>query len=68
MTALTYIFGVSSFAAGVIVIGVARALFMLALFLCVKALTRSGLVAGLAALLYTGTANFVVFSGSFAYE
>jgi hypothetical protein len=60
--------GLSSFAAGVITIGVARLLFMLALYLFVQSVTRSSFAAGVAALVYTGTANFVFFSGSFSYE
>jgi hypothetical protein len=60
--------GTSTFGAGVVVIGLARLLMMLALFLFFERISRSARIGGLAALLYTANANFVFFDAEFSYE
>jgi hypothetical protein len=60
--------GLGVFGAGVIVIGVARLLIVLALFLLVERLTSSARTAGIAVSVYAANANFVFFSAQFSYE
>jgi 4-amino-4-deoxy-L-arabinose transferase-like glycosyltransferase len=60
--------GLSSFGAGLIVIGAARLVMMLGLFLLFERLSGSARVGGLAAAIYTANANFVFFSAQFSYE
>lgn len=66
--ALRMLGGTSTFTAGVIVIGLARLLMMLVLYLLFENISGSARVAGLAALLYTAAPNFVFFDGAFSYE
>jgi 4-amino-4-deoxy-L-arabinose transferase-like glycosyltransferase len=66
--ALASMAGISSFGAGLIVIGAARVVMMLGLFLLFERLSGSARVAGLAAAIYTANANFVFFSAQFSYE
>lgn len=58
----------STFVAGLIVIGAARVLAMLALFLLFETLTGSSRVAGLGTAIYAATPNFLFFSAQFSYE
>lgn len=66
--AVASVTGLSIYAAGVIVLGVARLVLMVALFLVIEQLSGSARVAGLASLVYAGNPNFLFFSSQFAYE
>jgi hypothetical protein len=66
--ALSELSGIGSFAAGLIVIGVARVIMMLALFLLFERLSGSYRVAALGAAVYVANSNFVFFSAQFSYE
>jgi Dolichyl-phosphate-mannose-protein mannosyltransferase len=58
----------STFGAGLIVVGSARLIITLALFLLFKELTGSSRLAGIAALAYCGNPNYLFFSAEFSYE
>jgi hypothetical protein len=66
--ALASMAGITSFGAGLIVIGVARVMMMIGLFLLFERLSHSARVGGIAAAIYTANANFVFFSAQFSYE
>lgn len=66
--ALADLSGISLFAAGVIVLGAARLVGMLALFLFYEQAGRSARLAGIAALLYVANPNYLFFDAQFAYE
>lgn len=67
-SAVASLTGFHVFGAGVVVIGAARLVMMLALFLLFEEITRSSRVAGLAALMYAANPNFVFFTAQYAYE
>jgi hypothetical protein len=58
----------SVFGAGLIVIGVARTVMMLAVYLLLERATRSPQVAGLGTLAYTAAPNFLFFTAEVSYE
>ncbi len=60
--------GLSPFSAGLVIIGVARLILGLALFLLYEEVSGSARVAGMAALLYAMNANFLYWSAQFSYE
>ena len=60
--------GLSTFGAGLLVIGVARVIAALGIFLLVEQVLKSGRAAALAALLYTATPSYLFFSAQFSYE
>ena len=66
--ALAGITGLPVYNAGLVVIGVARLVIMLSLFLIFEMASGSPRVAGIAALLYTANANFLFWSAQFSYE
>jgi hypothetical protein len=66
--ALATLTGLSTFGAGLIVIGAARLVITLALFLLFREVTASSRVGALAALVYAGNPNYLFFSAQFAYE
>lgn len=66
--ALSSLTGMSTFAAGLVVVGVARLILMLALFLLYESVTGSGRVAGLAAALYAASPHFLFFIADYSYE
>ena len=66
--ALSSLTGLSTFAAGLVVVGVARLILMLALFLLYETVTGSGRVAGLAAALYAASPHYLFFIADFSYE
>ncbi len=66
--AVTSLTGLKVFGAGLLVIGVARLVILLGLFLLFEDVAQSARVAGLAALFYTAHPNFVFFTGQYAYE
>jgi hypothetical protein len=67
-SAVASLTGFHVFGAGVVVIGAARLVMMLALFVLFEEITRSSRVAGLAALMYAANPNFVFFTAQYAYE
>lgn len=66
--ALTTLSGLSTFASGLIIIGVARLVLFLALYLFAEQASYSSRVAGLATLFYMCHSNFLFWSAQFAYE
>jgi hypothetical protein len=60
--------GASLFTSGVVVVGAARLVMMLALFLLFERLSGSARVAGVAALVYVANPNFLFWSGQFSYQ
>jgi len=66
--ALVSLTGLPVFAAGVILLGIARVLLMTSLFLFYERAAQSARTAGLAVLLYTANPSFVYFDSQFAYE
>jgi hypothetical protein len=66
--ALVSISGLSVFAAGLIVIGVAHLLFVLVLYALFQRISRSHRVAGVAILLYAGNPLFQSFDSMFVYQ
>jgi len=58
----------STFQAGLVVVGAARLLLALALFLFFELVTRNGRVAGVATFLYMANPNFLFFDAQFGYE
>lgn len=54
--------------AGMILIGVARVILMISLYMLFEEISRSPRIAGLAALLYTCHTNYLFFSSEFSYE
>lgn len=67
-TALCHLSGMSIFASGIVVIGVARLVLMLMLYLFCEEISQSAWMAGVATLLYMVNANYLFFSAQFAYE
>ena len=66
--ALSALTGLSTFAAGLIVIAVARLIMTFGLFLLYETVTGSGRVAGLAAALYAASPHYLFFIADFSYE
>jgi hypothetical protein len=60
--------GASSYVAGVVLIGVARLVLLLSLFLLFYRVSDSARVAGLGAAFYTGNFNFLYWGAQFSYE
>lgn len=60
--------GLSAFAAGTAVLGAARLVVMLGLFLLFERLSGSSRVAGIGALVYAANPNFLFFSVQFSYQ
>lgn len=67
-SALASLSGLSVFYAGLLVIGVARLIMFLSLFLLVELVSRSARVAGVASLLFMCYPFFLFFSAQFSYE
>lgn len=66
--ALASLSGLSIFGSGLVVVGIARLITMLALFLFYEEVSGSSRLAGIAALLYATNANFLFWSAQFSYE
>jgi len=66
--ALRQVAGLDVFSAGVIVVGLARLIMMVALFLLYEQVSGSARTASLASLLYTANSNFLFWSAQFSYE
>lgn len=60
--------GMPFFLSGVVVIGIARLIFVLALFLLFEWISRSFQVAGIAVAIYMTNPNFLFFDAMFKYE
>ena len=67
-TAVSQMTGISTFDAGLAVIGIARVLLMLGLFLLFEEISGSPRLAGIGAFIYATNPNFVFFDSQFAYE
>jgi hypothetical protein len=67
-SALVRLTGLPVATAGLIVVGAARIVLMLAIFLVVERLSGSARLAGLACLLYGANPNFLYWSAQFSYE
>lgn len=67
-SALVKLTGLSIFNAGIIVLGLARLMLVLGLFLFFEQVSRSARVAGIATALYMANPNFVYFLAQFSYE
>jgi hypothetical protein len=67
-SALASLSGLSVFVSGLIVIGLARLILMLALYLFYELVGGSARIAGIAVMLYAGNANFLYWSAQFSYE
>ncbi len=60
--------GMSQFSAGLVLVGVARGVMMVALYLLYERISGSSRIAGLGALVYAATPTFLFFGAMFAYE
>jgi hypothetical protein len=67
-SAIATLTGLSDFHSGLVVVGAARVLLSLTLFLLVERLTHSHRVAGLSTALYAGNPNYLYWSAEFGYE
>jgi hypothetical protein len=67
-TAVVQLTGLPIFAAGLLVVGVARLVAVLALFLLFESVSRSAWVAGVATALYAANPGFMFFDAAFSYE
>ena len=66
--ALSSLTGLSIFVTGIVLIGVARLVIVLSLYLFYEQISKSMWVAGIATLLYMANPNFLFFDSMFAYE
>jgi hypothetical protein len=67
-SALMGLTGLSSYGAGIVVVGAARLSLMIALFLLFSRIGGSARTAGLAAAIYAGNFNFFFWGAQFSYE
>ena len=67
-SALMSLTGISSYGAGVVVIGAARLILMVGLFILFGRISGSGRIAGIATAAYAGSANFLLWGVQFAYQ
>lgn len=67
-TAVANVTGMSLLASALVFIGLARVIFICALFMFFQAITASSRLAALACLIYMGNSSFLIFHASFAYE
>ncbi len=65
---LTQVTGLSEFAGGLIIVGVARMVFIGSLFLVASRVTRSERAAAVACLVYLANPMFLFFGATFSYE
>lgn len=65
---LVQLTGLDIFNTGLMVVGLARAVLMLSLFLLYEQISGSARTASIATLLYTGHSNFMFWSAQFSYE
>jgi hypothetical protein len=67
-SALMTLTGMSSFGAGIIIVGTARLVFAMSLFFLFARLSGSARIAGLGVGVYTGSSNFLFWGAQFSYE
>jgi hypothetical protein len=67
-SALMELAGISSFAAGAIVVGVARVTLVIAMFLLFGRISGSARTAGLGVAIFTGNFNFLFWGAQYSYE
>jgi hypothetical protein len=67
-SALMSLTGMSAFGAGVVLIGLARLLMVLSLFVLFTRVSGSHRVAGLAVVVYAGSSNFLYWGVQYSYE
>jgi hypothetical protein len=67
-SAIASLSGLSIFASGILLIGAARLLITLGLFLVYEKLSGSSRLAGLAAIFYMANSNYLYWTAQFAYE
>jgi hypothetical protein len=67
-SALMMLTGMSSYGAGIILVGAARLTFVAALFFFFARLSGSARGAGLGVAIYTGSSNFLFWGAQFSYE
>jgi hypothetical protein len=67
-SALMTLTGMSSFGAGIIVVGAARLVFVMSLFFLFARLGGSARFAGIGVAVYTGSSNFLYWGAQFSYE
>jgi hypothetical protein len=60
--------GMSSYGSGILVVGAARLVLLIGLFLLFRRITGSARTAGLGVAIYVGNFNFLIFGAQFAYE
>lgn len=66
--ALVQLSGLSQFQAGLVIVGAARLIILLALFLLFEQLSGSSRLAGLGAVLYTANSNYLFWTAQYSYE
>ena len=66
--ALSTLSGLNTFYAGLLVIGIARLIMVLALFLLIEHMTKSARIASIAMLIYMSNPHFLLFDSQYAYE
>lgn len=66
--AIASLSGMSIFSTGLLIVGVARIVLVLSLFLFYERISGSARVAGVAGLLYMANPNFTFYSSQYAYE
>jgi hypothetical protein len=66
--AIAQVTGLSVFHSGLIVLGVARAMLIVALFMFLESVTRSARAAGIGIAVYACNPSFLYFDSQFAYE
>ncbi len=66
--ALSTLGGLDTFQAGIVVIGVARLVMILSLFMLNEQIMASARIAGIATILYMTNPHFLLFDAQFAYE
>jgi hypothetical protein len=67
-SALMALTGMSSFGAGVFLIGAARLTFMIALFILFGRISGSARLAGIGVAIYAGNSNFLYWGAQYSYE
>lgn len=67
-SALMALTGMTSFGAGVLVIGAARLVLVIGLYLLLQRVSGSARVAGIGSAVYTGSSNFLLWGAQYSYQ
>ena len=67
-SALMTLTGMTSFGAGIVVVGAARLVLMIGLFVLFRRVSGSARLAGIGAALYAANANFLLWGAQFSYQ